>query len=262
MDFAIVEGRKTPRNLATGRRLGRSSRPSVEVMEGRQLLSGIPMMYSNSASVVEHGTAPATMNFTVHLTSPSDQPVSVDYQTTDASAQSGLDYIAAGGTLTFAPGQMSATIAVTVLPDLAATSNRAFSLNLGNAQGGMLFTPKLNGTIIEQNTPPPPKLTIDNQQLTLGADGSSGTMTFDVSLNEALSYPVTVTAATSDLTAIAGVNYAATSQVLTFAPGQTTAQFTVAIYGSTTVATDYFLVGLSNASVAIGQAQGAGTIVY
>ncbi len=41
-------------------------------------------------------------------------------------------------------------------------------------------------------------------------------MTFTVSLNEALTYPVTVTATTEDLTAKAGINYQAKSQVLTF----------------------------------------------
>jgi hypothetical protein len=50
--------------------------------------------------------------------------------------------------------------------------------------------------------------------------------------------------------------------VLTFAPGQTTLAFNVAILGSTTVATDYFLVTLSRAGVAIGQSQGSGVIVY
>ena len=87
-------------------------------------------------------------------------------------------------------------------------------------------------------------------------------MTFTVSLNEALTYPVTVTATTENLTAIAGVNYAAASQVLTFTPGAVTEQFVVTIDGSTTGGQDFFLVNLTAGSVPIGTAQAVGIIEY
>ncbi len=261
MPYAMVHGREIC-NTAKNRRLGRLTRPSLEVMEGRTLLSGVPTMYANSASVVEHGTGPVTMNFTINLTSASTTPVTVNYQTSNATAIAGTDYTAAAGTLTIAPGALSGTIPVTVLPDLAATSNRALTLTLSGAQGASLISTKIAGTIVEQNTPPPPSLSIGNVQQTVGTSGANTTMIFTVSLNEALAYPVTVTASTQDLTAKAGVNYTAESQVLTFAPGQTTEQFVVPIYGSTTVATDYFIVNLTAGSVAIGTAQASGIIVY
>ncbi len=261
MSYGIVNGREI-RNTAKARRLGRSTRPSLEAMEGRTLLSGVPTMYANSASVVEHGTAPVTMNFTINLTSASTTPVTVNYQTSNATAIAGTDYTAAAGTLTIAPGALSGTIRVTVLPDLAATSNRALTLSLSGAQGASLISTKIAGTIVEQNAPPPPSLSIANVQQTVGTSGVNTTMTFTVSLNEALTYPVTVTASTKDLTAKAGVNYTAESQVLTFAPGQTTQKFVVPIYGSTKVATDYFVVNLTAGSVAIGTAQASGIIVY
>ncbi len=244
------------------RRTRRTRRSSVEAMEVRALLSGIPYMYSNSSSVVERGTAPVVMNFAVDLTSASTTPVTVNYQTSNGAGTAGVDYKATSGSLTFAPGQTAATIPVTVLPDRAATTNKSFSLNLSGAHGATLLSSKLTGTILEENTAPPPSLKISSQTLTVGTGGAPTTMTFTVSLDEALTTPVTVTATTSNLTAVAGVNYVAKSQVLTFAPGQTTAQFSVAILGSSKAATDYFLVTLSNASVAIGQSQGSGVIVY
>ncbi len=151
---------------------------------------------------------------------------------------------------------------MTVLADQAATSNKTLYLSLSGASGAVLVSPKLSGTIVEQNTPPPPSLKIASVQETVGTSGANTTMTFTVSLNEALSYPVTVTATTQDLTAKAGVNYQATSQVLTFAPGTLTEQFVVTIYGSTAVATDYVLVNLTAGTVPIGTAQASGTIVY
>ena len=43
--------------------------------------------------------------------------VTVDYATVDDTATAGADYTAASGTLTFAPGQISKTVNVTVLDD-------------------------------------------------------------------------------------------------------------------------------------------------
>ena len=42
------------------------------------------------------------MTFTVTLSNPSYQPVTVDYATADGTARAGSDYTAVGGTLTFA----------------------------------------------------------------------------------------------------------------------------------------------------------------
>jgi hypothetical protein len=251
-------GGSKPRRNATPHP-SRSRRPALEAMEGRLLLTAL---YSGSASVVEHGTAPATMGFQVNLTSPSTQPVTVSYQTADQTAIGGTDYVPTSGTVTIAPGDTTATIPVTVLANPAATTNLAFTLSLGDAHGAMLVTPKVAGTIVEQLTPPPASLSITNQTLNLGADGVGGTMTFTVALNEPVSTAVTVTAATRDLTARAGVDYTANSQVLNFAPGQTSAQFTVGITGAAAVATKYMLVDLTDANVSIGTPLASGTIVW
>jgi hypothetical protein len=188
--------------------------------------------------------------------------VTVKYQTSNSTAIAGTDYTAAAGTLTIPAGKTSGIIPVTVLLDKPATGNRVFYLSLSGASGATLESTKLAGTITEQNTPPPPSLSIASVQETVGTSGDTTTMTFTVSLNEALTYPVTVTATTEDLTAKAGVNYAATSQVLTFAPGAVTEKFVVTIDGSTKVATDSFLVNLTAGSVSIGTAEAAGVIVY
>jgi len=229
-------------------------------MEDRSLLSAI--IYANSASVVEHGTGPVTMNFTIDLTAASTQAVTVNYQTSNNTAIAGKDYDAAAGTLTIPAGATSGVIPVTVLTDLSATANRVFYLSLSGATGGSLISSKLAGTIIEQNTPPPASLSIAGVQETVGTSGKATTMPFPISLNEAVTTPVTVKATTEDLTAKAGVNYEAQTKTITFAPGATTEKFVVTILGSTKVATDYFLVNLSSASVAIGTPQASGIIVY
>jgi hypothetical protein len=261
MIYASISSWKIRGTIQAARRRARSTCPSLEAMEDRTLLTA-PMMYANSASVVEHGTGAVTMPFTIMLTSAASQAVTVNYQTSNSTAIAGTDYTAAAGTLTIPAGQTSGIISVTVLPDQGATTNRSFYLSLSGANGATIATPKLSGLIDEVNTPPPPSLSIANVQEIVGTSGDTTTMTFTVSLNAAQTSPVTVTATTKNLTALAGVNYAAASDVLTFSPGSLTEQFVVTIYGSTKVATDYFEVNLTSGSVPIGNATASGVIEY
>ena len=172
--------------MNAGRRCRKSNRPSLEAMEERTLLT---LMYANSASVVERGTGPVTMQFKINLTSAAANAVTVNYLTSNSTAIAGTDYTAAAGTLTIAAGQTSGIISVGVLADQAATTNRVFYLSLSGASAATLETPKLSGTIVEENTPPPPSLSIASEQETVGTSGATTTMTFTVSLNEALDLP-------------------------------------------------------------------------
>jgi hypothetical protein len=224
--------------------------------------SGSVLLYANSASVTEMGTANVTLNFTINLTSASSDPVTVEYQTSDSTGVAGTDYVATNGTITFAPGATVQTIPVTVMPDLKATQNRTFFLTLCDSVGATIATPKLSGTIIEANGPQPIFLSIENLQEIVGTSGSPATFPFVVTLNRVITFPVTVTASTQDLTAKAGVNYVATTQVLTIPAGSTTVTFPVSILGATTVSTKYFLVNLTSANVTLAQDVASGIIEY
>jgi glucose/arabinose dehydrogenase len=97
------------------------------------------------------------------------------------------------------------------------------------------------------------------------AEGASGTSVanFTVSLSSASSNTVTVNYATADNTAVAGVDYVATSGTLTFTPGQTSRTLSVAINGDVlnedTVSFNVNLTAPTNAT--ISDSQGVGTIV-
>jgi hypothetical protein len=54
--------------------------------------------------------------FSVNLSAGAAQPVTVDFETTDGTAVAGVDYQAASGTLTFAPGETTKHISVEVRP--------------------------------------------------------------------------------------------------------------------------------------------------
>jgi bacillopeptidase F len=78
----------------------------------------------------------ASLTVTVTRSGGSAGAVSVDYATADGLATAGEDYQAAAGTLTFADGETSRTLELTLLNDRAFEGDEDFTVTLSNAQGG------------------------------------------------------------------------------------------------------------------------------
>lgn len=76
--------------------------------------------------------AATTLTFTVSLATAYDQEVTVGYATADGTATAGVEYVAASGTLTFAPGETTKAITVQVLGNFVGI-DRQFHVNLSGA---------------------------------------------------------------------------------------------------------------------------------
>ena len=72
------------------------------------------------------------------LSSATDQPVTVNYATLDGTATAGIDYTAATGTITFAPGQTTQAISIPLIGDTTFENNESFSLQLSNPSNATL----------------------------------------------------------------------------------------------------------------------------
>jgi hypothetical protein len=222
-----------------------------------------PSLSINSVSVTEGTSGTTNAVFTVSLSAASTQTITVQYATADGSATvADNDYVATSGTLTFAPGQTTATIAVPVVGDRIAEPNETFTVALSQPTNAFLSLDNSTGagTIIDNA----PRISINNVTKKEGAHGSTA-FVFTVSLSAAYDAPVTVHYATSDGSAtVADSDYLATSGTLTFAPGQTTATITVTVLKDRTVTpSEYFYVNLSNpsADALIADPFGVGTIL-
>ena len=88
------------------------------------------------------------LRFRVILTPPGSETVTVDYQTASGTAVEGLDYIAAGGRLTFKPGIAQQTVEIQTHKDDIDESNENLTLWLSNAHGARLQDAVGAGTII------------------------------------------------------------------------------------------------------------------
>ena len=96
----------------------------------------------------------AQLAFVVTLSRAASGALTVDYATSDGSAQAGVDYTAASGTLTFRAGESSRTIEVAVLDDSHDDGGETLTLTLSNPSSGRLTDAGATGTIVNRDPLP------------------------------------------------------------------------------------------------------------
>ena len=102
------------------------------------------------------GTSSSATIFQVQLQldSASTNPVTVNYNTVDETAVSSgttPDYNGLNGTVQFAPGITSATLAISVVADSKAESDESFLINFSNPTGSTLATNQARVTILNDD---------------------------------------------------------------------------------------------------------------
>ena len=235
-----------------------SRRLAVEALEDRRVMAAVVSIAS--VEVFEGSAGTQTAAVTVNVSEPHSNAVTVDYRTANGTATAGSDYNAASGRLIFAKNEMSKTILVPVIGDRLPELDETFFINLQNAKAGARIG---NGQAVVTIQDNEPRISISDVQ---ASEANSGTTPFDftVSLSSAYDMPVTVNYTTTDGSAIAGTDYAATSGSVVFAPGETTKTIPVLVSGNQTPdANKTFLVNLStpNSYAEISKGVGFGTIV-
>ena len=94
-----------------------------------------PRVNIDSVTKSEGNSGTTQFVFTVSLSTASSAAVSLNFATANGSAKSGEDYDATSGSLAFAPGQTSKTIAVAVKGDRKFEWQEVFYVNLSGAVG-------------------------------------------------------------------------------------------------------------------------------
>ena len=220
----------------------------------------LPTLSVNDVTLTEGDGGPVAATFTVNLSAASGRDVTVDFATANGTAIAPGDYVARSGSLTFAAGETTKLVAVTVKGDTLDEPTESYSLNLFNAQNATAADAQAVGTIID-NDGLPSAVVSD----VIVAEGNSGQVNadFTVTLSATSGQTVTVTWATADDTATAGEDYEAAGADLVFAPGTTSRTFTVKVKGDLLdELEEAFKVVLSAPSNAdIGDAQGLGSII-
>jgi len=94
-----------------------------------------------------------TFQFTVNLSKASASSVTVRFATANGTAKSGKtgDYTALSGTVSFAPGDLSKTVSVTVRNDTTIELTENFFVNLSSASGATIADAQAIGTILDDD---------------------------------------------------------------------------------------------------------------
>jgi len=178
----------------------------------------------------------------------------VNYSTANGSAIAGTDYTAVSGTANFTAGSDASAVLVEVdVPLLhnAATSptSRDFAFNLSLVGGtvGQLGTPA-SETITIINADGTPTLQFSAPTYSVTEDGGSIRVSVFASGSITAADGVDVDYATADGSAIAGVNYTASADTLTFLADDVAESFDIPVMADGKLGDKAFSLALSNPS--------------
>ena len=192
---------------------------------------------SIAAARAAENVAAAALEFTVALSAASERAVTVAYATADgtATAAEPADYVAAAGTLTFAPGALERTVTVALVDDVVDEDEETFTVALSGARQAALAGggESLSATGIIADDDAPPELAIAAVTDPARVAESGGSLAFRVTLSAASERVATVAYETADGAATADADYTATGGVLVFEAGTTGHGVTVAILDDT-----------------------------
>jgi|GEM_PF-1508482 Ca2+-binding RTX toxin-like protein/subtilisin-like proprotein convertase family protein len=139
---------------------------TVGNLTGEEILAGVTEAQPPAAMVelsidsVSAAEGTGTLTFTVSLSEPSTEEVTVDYTTIDdtiegaveGAATVGTDYEAASGTLTFAAGETAQTITVSLIDDADVEPDETLTVSLSGAMGAEITMDEATGTIADDDT--------------------------------------------------------------------------------------------------------------
>ncbi len=150
----------------------------------------------------EGDTGTSVGNFALTLSSQVPYTVTVKASTSNNQATADSDYVGFSNvTVTFAPGETSATLPVTINGDTKDEFNEAFTVTLSNpSPGAQVLDGTGFGVITDDDATP--TLSVDNAS---GAEG--GKVTFTIKLSEASGRDTVLAVGTANDTATAGSDY-------------------------------------------------------
>jgi len=217
-------------------------------------------------TIAEGNAGTSTATFTVTRTG-GNAAFDLTYGTADGTATAGSDYVAQPtGTVSFAAGDLTKTISVTINGDTTVEPNETFFVNLlGASNGGIIVDAQGQGTISNDDAAGGVgNISINDVTIT---EGNSGTKVATFTVSHTGSAAFSVNYVTANSTATAGTSgaadYVATSGTLNFAAGTSTQTVSVTIRGDTIYEpNENFFVNLTGATNGgtITKSVGLGTI--
>ncbi|HSU57656.1 MAG TPA: Calx-beta domain-containing protein, partial [Candidatus Dormibacteraeota bacterium] len=219
------------------------------------------LVHANPLSVNEGNSGTNNASMPLWLEGTVGDTITVAYVITNGTATTGVDYLAAVGNAVFPPNTLTQFVTIPVIGDVMKEPNETVLLNLSPlSTNATLTSTQAVLTILDDD--PTPLVTIADVSIVEGNSGTTNAA-FQVTLSNPSSSTVNVFASTSDGTALAANDYAATSATITFAAGSTNQVFNVPVMGDiNNESNQTFFVTLTNpVNCTISRAVATGTII-
>ena len=186
------------------------------------LVIGAPPTLAFAEARSSHDEGEGQLLVTVFLSGPTASQVTVAYtiaggDMADGFATEGDDFLAADGTLSFAPGELQQGIPLELLADNLEEENEVILLVLGEPSGGARLGQADHDLTIRTDRLPRANFAVTSSSMPEAA----GTMMLDVTLDRPAIAPVTLPYTVSG-TATNPADFALANGALTFAVGETT----------------------------------------
>ncbi len=110
-----------------------------------------PALLITDVNATEGNSGARNIVFIVSLSAISGQTITVNYATANGTAQSGSDYVAKSGTLTFGPGQINNTFSVSINGDTQVEQDELFYVLLSGATNATIAKARGTGTILNDD---------------------------------------------------------------------------------------------------------------
>jgi hypothetical protein len=227
----------------------------VLALAGAAVAADPPSFSVSDPSVTEGDSGTKNANFLVSLSAASPDTVTVAYATSDGSATAQADYAPASGTLTFAPGETAKTVTVLVNGDTLDEHHETVFLNLANPSNAGLAELRGVGAILDND--PLPQLSVSDTSASEG-----GPAVFTATLSAPSGKSIAVYFSTADGTATALDDYSTSSDMVSFAPGETSKTIAVATTEDAAVESDetFYLNLFNPTNVTLSDSLGTATI--
>lgn len=219
------------------------------------------LQWATNAYAVDEGAGEVVVQLT--RVNGSDGGVTVELITADATAQAGSDYTPQNLILTFAPGEITKTLAIPVIDDGVNETAETFTVTVRNPAGGAVLGSLQTTTVtIGDNDPHSIAGTLQFRAATVLAGEGDGAVALTLERINGSLGAVTVELATTDGTAQAGSDYTAVQQTVTFAHGETVKTLSIPILDDVNnegTLNESFTVALANPTngAALGASQQA-----
>jgi Calx-beta domain len=204
---------------------------------------------------LEVSEAAGTAGFTLALTSVSDADVTVDLQTQEGTALSGLDFLPLETTVTIPAGETSLRVEVDLVDDDLPEVDETFFLNIVAADGANIIDTNGLVTLASDDF-----VFLSVNDATMAESAGNGE--FTVYLDQPAPWDVRFLAQTLDATATAGLDYQPHNVLHTLAAGETEISIPISVMDDTAPESDEtFYLALSGLQGALsGNGTGLGTI--